>query len=48
MLDYSPFISNVAIYYSTIYKIIVITYVNNYLFIGPFTTKIKVLKVQLN
>jgi len=47
MLDYSLFASDVATYYSTVYKIIVVTYVDDCLFVGPFVTKIKVLKVQL-
>ena len=46
-LGYSPFTSNVATYYSIINKIIVITYINDYFLIGPFITKINVLKAQL-
>ena len=47
MLDYSPFASDVVTYYSTVHKIIVVTYVNDCLLIGPSAIKIKVLKVQL-
>ena len=47
ILGYSPFISDVATYYSIIDKIIVVTYINDYLFVGPFITKINVLKAQL-
>jgi len=36
-----------ATYYSTINKIIIVTYVNNYLLIRPSITKINVLKAQL-
>jgi len=35
-----------ATYYSTINKIIVITYVDNYLLVGPSITKINALKAQ--
>jgi len=46
-LGYSPLASNIATYYSIINKIIVVTYVDDYLLVGPFITKINVLKAQL-
>jgi len=46
-LGYSPFTSDIATYYSTIDKIIVVTYVNDCLLIRPFITKINTLKAQL-
>ena len=45
-LGYSPFTSDVATYYNTINKIIVVIYVNDYLLVGPSITKINVLKAQ--
>jgi len=36
-----------ATYYSIINKIIVVTYVDDYLLVGPSITKINVLKAQL-
>ena len=46
-LGYSPLTSNVATYYSTIDKIIVVTHVDDCLLIGPSITKINALKAQL-